>query len=75
MDPVARFLHDIEDHWFLVVVVDDVIDLLGDVVEVVAGDAGNGLQLVLQGREGILLGVLEEETDLVLELVAAVRLA
>ncbi len=57
------------------VVVDDVIDLLGDVVEVVAGDAGNGLQLVLQGREGILLGVLEEKTDLVLELVAAVRLA
>lgn len=32
MDPVARLLDDIEDDWFLMAVVDDVINFLGDVI-------------------------------------------
>lgn len=75
MDPVAGLLNNIKDDWFLMAVVDDVVYLLRDVIQVVASDAGDRLELVLEGREGVLLGVLEHETDLVLELVAPVGLA
>lgn len=73
--PVPGFLYNIEDDGFVVTVDDDVIDFLGDVVDVVAGDAGDGLDFVLDGSEGVLLGVLEHDADLVLEGIALVWLA
>jgi hypothetical protein len=75
VDPVPGLFHYVKNDGFLLTVDDDIIDLFGDRVDIVAGDAGNRLQFVLDGREGVLLGVLEHETDLVLELVAAVGLA
>jgi hypothetical protein len=75
VNPVPGLLDDVEYDWFLLTVEDDLIDFLGDGVDVVASDAGNGLNLVLERREGVLLGVFEHDVDLVLELVAAVGLA
>lgn len=73
--PVPGFLYNIKDDGFVVTVDDDIIDFLGDVVDVVAGDAGDWLDFVLDGSEGVLFGVLEHDADLVLEGVALVRLA
>lgn len=75
MDPVPGFLDDVEDDWLFVAVEDDVLDLLGDVVDVVPGDAGDGFDFVLDGGEGVFLGELKHEVDLVLHLVADVGLA
>lgn len=75
MDPITSLLNNIKDDWFLMAVVDDFIDLLRDVIEAISSDAGDWLELVLEGREGVLLGVLEHEANLVLELVAPVGLA
>lgn len=54
---------------------DDIINFLGDVVDVVTGDAGDGLDLVLDGGEGILFGVLEHDADLVFKGVTLVGFA
>jgi hypothetical protein len=59
----------------VVAVGDDVVDLARDEVDVVAGDAGNGFDLVLDGGEGVGFGVLEHEVDLVVEVVVDVGLA
>ena len=75
MDPVPGLFHYVKNDGFLLTVDDDIIDFFGDRVDIVAGDAGNRLHFVLDGREGVLLGVLEHETDLVLELIPAVGLA
>lgn len=75
MDPVPGLFDDVENNGFLLTVDDDIINFFCDCVDIIAGDAGDGLQLVLDGREGVLLGVLEHETDLVLKLIPAVRLA
>lgn len=73
--PVPGFLDNIKDDGFVLTVDDDIIDFLGDVVDVIAGDAGDGLDLVFDGRKWILFGVLEHDADLVLEGVALVGLA
>lgn len=75
MDPVSGFLDDVEDDWFFMAVEDDVFYLLGDVIDIVPGDAGDGFDFVLDGGEGVLLGELEHEINLVLHLVPDVWLA
>lgn len=75
VDPVPGLFDDVENNGFLLTVDDDIINFFCDCVDIIAGDTGDGLQLVLDGREGVLLGVLEHETDLVLKLIPAVRLA
>jgi len=46
IDPVPCFFNNIKNNWFVITISDDFLDLLGDVVNVVPGDAGNGLNLV-----------------------------
>jgi hypothetical protein len=75
VDPIAGFLDDVEDDGLLLTVADNVLDLLGDGVDVVAGDADDGLELVAEGSEGVLLGELEHEVDLELQGVALVGFA
>lgn len=75
MYPVPGFLYNIEDDGFVLTVDDDIIDFFGDVVDVIAGDAGDRLDFVLDGRERVLLGVLEHNANLVLKGIALVGLA
>lgn len=75
MDPVSGFFNDVKDHRLFMAMKDDVLYLFGDVIDVIPGDAGDRLDLVLYGGEGVLLGKLEHEVDLVLHLVPDVRLA
>jgi hypothetical protein len=75
VDPVPGLLDNVEHYGFLVTVDNDFVDFLGDGVDVVAGDASDGLYLVFDGSGGILLGVLEHDADLVFELVALIWLA
>lgn len=55
MDPASGFLDDVVDNGAIVVVEEDFVYLFVDVVDVVAGDAGDGLDFVVEGREGVLL--------------------
>ena len=75
MDPISSLFYNVEDHWLLATVVDDLIDLPDDEVGVVTGDACDGLYFVFDGGVGVLLGEFEHEVDLVFELIALVGLA
>jgi hypothetical protein len=75
MDPVSGLFDNIEDDRLLLAATDDFLYFFDDIVDVVSGDACDGLDLVLERCEGVLLGVLEHEVDLVLHRVALERFA
>ena len=66
MDPVSGLLNNIEHDRLLLAATDDFLYFFDDIVDVVPGDACDRLDLVLERCEGVLLGVLEHEVDLVL---------
>lgn len=75
MNPVSCFFYDIKNNRFLATVVDNLFDFSNDVISVIASDACDGLYLILDGRIGILFGVLKHEIDLILMLFALIRFA
>lgn len=68
-DPNPDFLNDIVNDGLVSVIINDVLDLFGDFIQIVPGDACNWFDFVSDGRFGVGLGVLEMQVELVLELV------
>ena len=66
LDPLPDFLHNVIDDGPVAIIVNDGLDLVRDGKDVVTGEAGDGLDVILEWRLGVVRGELEAEFDLVL---------
>lgn len=75
MNPIPCFFDYFKNHRLLSTVVDNFLNLLDDMVGIIASDACDGFYLILDGRIWILFSVLEHKIDLIFKLIALIWLA
>lgn len=68
-DPQSDFFDNVVDDGFPSVFIDEIFDFFCQGIEIVSGDTGNGLNLVLEGGFGVGFGELKMNGEFVLELV------
>lgn len=68
-NPQSDLLDNIIDDGFISILIDNIFDKFGDLIEIISGDTSHGFDLVLDGCFGIGFSVLEMDIELILMLV------